>query len=474
MPTSRCDVVNDVQPRTGEAWAVSCKKPFRANVLVWGLPKSFTTLEIRSKFVDIGLASFVRGIVCWEGDHVRLVLTHKDSKGLTKALVGEVSSCLRKIGCRCVLDEQVRKHCRSELLNIQCVNRYEPLVQACDSDEPMECLSGDEHVRSGLDVQLVGDRVRALGGSVRDRRLRVATWNFSGLGSERKQKEIGEVLDKNSIDVVAGQESWEKEDTKIAVEGYKWFGKPRGNQNSQRGEGGVGFLVRECLVDEVEFITDVHYEESVWMKVRGGRGSSAFYIRCVYMPTDCTSSASIEGCYEKLKEDVLSFKEKGRVVLLGDFNARVGKSVEMDDVIGMFGEDTCNASGNRLISFLNEVELVVCNGRSLVVEPEWTRARPTLKQMSIIDYVITDGQLMAASGNVQVDNTDIGCSDHFLVWMELGRIANRSKKEKRVIRRWRLDRFTNEEVKVRYQEAVKAAFPRALKIRCKRALKDMS
>ena len=81
-----------------------------------------------------------------------------------------------------------------------------------------------------------------------------------------------------------------------------------------------------------------------------------------YMPTDCTNSASIEGCYGKLKEDVLNFKEKGRVVLLGDFNARVGKSVEMDDVIGMFGEDTCNASGNRLISFLNEVELVVCNG----------------------------------------------------------------------------------------------------------------
>ena len=150
-------------------------------------------------------------LVCWEGDNVRLVLTHKDSKGLTKALVGEVSSCLKKIGCRCVLDEQVRNQCRSKLLNIQCVNRFEPLVsQACDSDELMECLSGDEHVHSGLDVQLVGDRVRALGGSVTDRRLRVATWNFSGLGSEHKQKEIGEVLDKNSIDVVEGQESWKR------------------------------------------------------------------------------------------------------------------------------------------------------------------------------------------------------------------------------------------------------------------------
>ena len=199
-------------------------------------------------------------------------------------------------------------------------------------------------------------------------------------------------------------------------------------------------------------------------EVRGGRGSSALYIGCVYMPTNCTNSASIEGCYEKLKEDVLS----GRVVLLGDFNARVGKSIELDDVVGMFGEDTCNASGNRLISFLNEVELVVCNGRNLVVEPE---LRPTLKQMSKIHYVITDAQLMAASGKVQVDN---GCSDHFLVWMELGRITDRSRREKHVIKSWRLDRFANEEVKVRYQEALKAevdTFSESIKDRVQEGIK---
>ena len=68
-------------------------------------------------------------------------------------------------------------------------------------------------------------------------------------------------------------------------------------------------------------------------------------------------------------------------------------------MIGMFGEDTCNASGNRLISFLNEVELVVCNGRKLVVEPEWTRVRPSLKQKSIIDYVKTDAH--AANGSIR-------------------------------------------------------------------------
>ena len=49
-----------------------------------------------------------------------------------------------------------------------------------------------------------------------------------------------------------------------------------------------------------------------------------------------------------------------------------------------------NASGNRLISFLNEVELVICNGRQLVPEPEWTRVlRPSLNQMSVIDQMLS-------------------------------------------------------------------------------------
>ena len=82
-------------------------------------------------------------------------------------------------------------------------------------------------------------------------------------------------------------------------------------------------------------------------------------------------------------------------------------------MVGMFGENTCNASGNRLFSFLNEVEMTICNGRKLVTEPEWTRVRSSLKQKSIIDYIITDAQLLEVSGNVHVDGTDIGSSDNF-------------------------------------------------------------
>ena len=174
------------------------------------------------------------------------------------------------------------------------------------------------------------------------------------------------------------------------------------------------------------------------------------------MPTDSTNVAMLDTCYERLKEDVLSFREKGKVVLLGDFNARVGKAADDDDVISKFGEDTCNASGNKLISLLREVELVACNGRQLVSEPEWTRVRPSLDQKSVIDYILMDEQLMAVSENVIVDSTDIGCSDHFLVWMEIGKVTKRGKKVKRVLRRWRLERFDDVKVRVTYQKALQA------------------
>ena len=60
----------------------------------------------------LGLASFVAGKVAWEGDHIRLVLTPTDSKGLTKELVSQVVARLRNNGCRCVLDDVLEDYSR--------------------------------------------------------------------------------------------------------------------------------------------------------------------------------------------------------------------------------------------------------------------------------------------------------------------------------------------------------------------------
>ena len=55
-------------------------------------------------------------------------------------------------------------------------------------------------------MDLVGSKAKALVRNKRERKLRVATWNFSGLCSDCKQKEVGELLAKHNLDVVAGRE----------------------------------------------------------------------------------------------------------------------------------------------------------------------------------------------------------------------------------------------------------------------------
>ena len=37
-----------------------------------------------------------------------------------------------------------------------------------------------------------------------------------------------------------------------------------------------------------------------------GEGQPCIYIECVYMPTDSTSVAVVDSCYDSLKEDVLA------------------------------------------------------------------------------------------------------------------------------------------------------------------------
>ena len=51
-------------------------------------------------------------MLVWEGDHIRLVLAPRDSKGITNKVVSHISACLKKIGCRCVLDENRDEACR--------------------------------------------------------------------------------------------------------------------------------------------------------------------------------------------------------------------------------------------------------------------------------------------------------------------------------------------------------------------------
>ena len=85
---------------------------------------------------------------------------------------------------------------------------------------------------------------------------------------------------------------------------------------------------------------------------------------------------------------------KKRVLLLEEFNAKVGKSNDVDETIGMLGEASCNSNGNLLIKLLHNCDLMICNGRTMLNDPQWTRVQNRLGHKLIIDYIITDKALI--------------------------------------------------------------------------------
>ena len=101
------------------------------------------------------------------------------------------------------------------------------------------------------------------------KRPKLGLWNVRGFApEERKGVKITEQVSKPDLDIVGNQESWEKEGGEIGCK--TWIGKTRiGHNSKNRGAGGVGFLVKECLCDIIEGIKDTEFDESIWIRYKG-------------------------------------------------------------------------------------------------------------------------------------------------------------------------------------------------------------
>ncbi|KAF8069361.1 LINE-1 reverse transcriptase-like [Scenedesmus sp. PABB004] len=156
--------------------------------------------------------------------------------------------------------------------------------------------------------------------------LRVACINVCGM-TRLKAAELAAATTALCIDILAVVETWEGHPC-VAHElpGYTFIGKPR-----SRGQGGgVGFYVARALAPLVRAHADTQLPEALWLELR--RGGSAATARpasvgVVYLPPASLESAALRAdTYAQLQTDIQRFQERGAVLVLGDFNSRVGSS----------------------------------------------------------------------------------------------------------------------------------------------------
>ena len=110
-----------------------------------------------------------------------------------------------------------------------------------------------------------------------------------------------------------------------------------------------------------------------------------------YAPTMTYPEPEKEECYRSLSDVVGRVSTADKLVILGDFNARVGSDHELyGPALGKFGKGCCNSNGELLLNFCTQFGLVVTN--TYFNQPDrnyLTWNHPRSKKSHLLDYVLT-------------------------------------------------------------------------------------
>ena len=177
---------------------------------------------------------------------------------------------------------------------------------------------------------------------------------------------------------------------------------------------GVGFAIKSNLRKKSERpagITDCI------MKLRETLLWGQFlWILLVYAPTLQANEEVNLAFYGALHEVITKIPVKEKLIILGNFNARVGKDWETWDSLGCHEIGKINSNGLRLLELSSELKLVICNTFfHHKVMHEYTWFHPRSKQGHLLDYIITRKRDLADVCNVRVLHSAECDTDHRLV-----------------------------------------------------------
>ena len=185
-----------------------------------------------------------------------------------------------------------------------------------------------------------------------------------------------------------------------------WKGKP---QDSKQ-ELGVGFLVNKRLENNLEEFHGVSERvASVTLKLNE---RYKLKIIQVYAPTCSHSDEEVENFYEDVQK-AIDRKRAHFMVIMGDFNAKIGKRVEQETSIGNHGIGTRNERGQRLIEFAEARSLSIMNTFfEKRIERKWTWKSPSGVKNEI-DFILSNRRDVVKDVSV-INKVNVG-TDHRMV-----------------------------------------------------------
>jgi len=159
------------------------------------------------------------------------------------------------------------------------------------------------------------------------------------------------------IDIAGLQETRLVESGCLKETDYTFFW--HGKKEEEVREYGVGFAVRNSLLDKVQ-LGDTGTERLLSMRLNTSDGP--LNLLCIYAPTLTAPDDIKDSFYNQLETTIKGYQKQEALIILGDFNARVGDDYEAwPNCLGHFGVGKCNDNGQRLLELCSYHELCITN-----------------------------------------------------------------------------------------------------------------
>ena len=259
-------------------------------------------------------------------------------------------------------------------------------------------------------------------------RLKLACWNVRTMldscnsnRPERRSALIAHDLARLNIDIVALSEIRFSEEGCLREHGAGYTLYWSGKSQEERRLSCVGFMVRDSIATKLTNLPIGHSDCIISMRLPLSVQQHATFFS-VYAPTVQADPAERELFYSDLSSLLRNVPANDKIVIFGDFYARVGKDSETwKGVLGKHGVGNCNDNGRILLELCAEQQLCITNTvfqQKDSFKTTWMQRRSTHGHMT--DYILMRKRYLIDAVHTSVMPSAECHTDHRLVRCKLG------------------------------------------------------
>ena len=206
----------------------------------------------------------------------------------------------------------------------------------------------------------------------------------------RRTALISQELSRYNVDIAALSETRVSDEGSVTEDlgGYTFFWK--GYPPSENRIHGVAFAVKSSLLRSCDRSPVGISPRLMKFRIPLTNSRYATLFSC-YAPTLLSDEHTKDDFYNQLDEEIRRVPSSDKLIMLGDFNARVGKDyLAWADVMGRHRMGNVNSNGHRLIALCAQNELFITNTAFQLRDMyKGTRTHPHSKHVQLLDYCIT-------------------------------------------------------------------------------------